>query len=154
MTVTNEQGRGHQWWRLLFTRCLWGLSTATPLWSFLLIPKLALPLRGGTRGKMLPFHRGGNRRQRRPRLAQGHAGDPGPPLILQKAQACNLHLGEAADGAAPKSQGSHLTSVPTDPVRDSVLAWLPTPVSTSRSLANKEGAFSGDFLPAEPSFLL
>lgn len=54
-------------------------------------------------------------------LAQGHSGDMDPPLILQIAQACSLHLGEAADGAAPKSQGSHLTPIPTDPVRDSVL---------------------------------
>ena len=60
-------------------------------------------------------------------LAQGHAGDMDPPLILQMAQACSLHLGEAADGAAPKSQGSHLTPIPTDPVRDSVLAWAPHP---------------------------
>ena len=44
--------------------------------------------------------------------AQGHIGDKDPPLILHMAQACSLHLGEAAGGAPPKSQGLHLTSPP------------------------------------------
>lgn len=85
--------------------------------------------------------------------AQGHIGDKDPPLILHMAQACSLLLDEAAGGAAPKSQGLHLTSSPTR-LETQSLPGLPTPVSASRSLTNEEGAFSGDFLPAEPSSLL
>lgn len=108
-------------------RCLWGLSAATPLWSFLSIPKLAFLLGEAHVVKCSHFieeETGGREGQG---LAQGHAGDTDPPLILQMAQACSLHLGKAADGAAPKSQGSYLTPIPTDPVRDSVLAWAPHP---------------------------
>lgn len=75
-------------------------------------------------------------------LAQGRLGDKDPPLILQMAQACSLHLGEAAGGAAPKSQGLHLTSSPTQ-LETQSLPGLHTPVSASRSFANEEGAFSG-----------
>ena len=39
-------------------------------------------------------------------LAQGHLGDKDPPLTLQTARACSLHLGEAAVEAASEQPPS------------------------------------------------
>lgn len=79
-----------------------------------------------------------------PGRAQGHIGDKDPPLILHMAQACSLLLDEAAGGAAPKSQGLH-PDLLTSTVRDSVLAWAPTPVALYKASLMKKRAFSGDF---------